>query len=292
MRQTINQAKTKAKPAIALLACFVVVVFAQDIDPEIPSSLFPPTITIEREDKIITAIKYGPDDKGAAIVCIPKDGDTEKITSTVYADELPYRVHITIDKNTIRAPIAVVQKQEKGDGHLEAFDGTVVPSPEDSSDCMPSITPKITPGSVIVTQGKTRLTGSKVVYDESNGLAIVSGPIEFKRPQENDELTGVSDNITVDVDNEKTFLEGNVTLSSHCRKSTADKVEYDDIKNVAYLEGKPAISKQLDASGNVVGELKGERIEYFLETNDVIVVVGDSVTGSVGKFDESASACK
>jgi lipopolysaccharide export system protein LptA len=257
------------------------------VDPEVPATPFPPTTTLERDDKVITAVKYGPDDAGLVINCGPKDDDLTKINRVVYYDLDPYLVHVTIDKNIIRAPIVVVAKKEGGDGQLEAYAGTAKRIEGDDAPCLPEVKPDPKPGTVFVDQGKTKLTGSRLDYTEETGIAVIQGPIVFERPQDKgDILRGTSDKITVDVDNEKTFLEGKVTLASKCRTSTADKVEYDDTKNLAVLFGKPAVSTSKDGKDVI----KGERLEYDLDTNDVVVTAsGDGVAGT---FDDEAPQCK
>jgi lipopolysaccharide export system protein LptA len=243
------------------------------VDPEIPFEEFPATTELNRKDKKIIAIKYGPNSKGLVIFCNPKDEDKDRQTRAVYLDESPYLIHITIDKNIVKAPIAFITKKEDGDGQLEAYAGTAVESKDDTV-CLPVVKPDPKPGTVFVEQGKTKLTGSRLDYSQETGIAIIAGPIIFERPQKNDKLTGTSEKITVDVDGEKTFLEGNVVLKSKCRNSSATKVEYNDKRNLAILFGKPAVSIQTDASGKQIGEVRGERIEYNLETNDVVVTFG------------------
>jgi lipopolysaccharide export system protein LptA len=245
------------------------------VDPEIPFEEFPATTELNRKDKKIIAIKYGPNSKGLVIFCNPKDEDKDRQTRAVYLDESPYLIHITIDKNIVKAPIAFITKKEDGDGQLEAYAGTAVESKDDTV-CLPVVKPDPKPGTVFVEQGKTKLTGSRLDYSQETGIAIIAGPIIFERPQKNDKLTGTSEKITVDVDGEKTFLEGNVVLKSKCRNSQATKVEYNDKRNLAILFGKPAISIQTDASGKQIGEVRGERIEYNLETNDVVVTFGQA----------------
>ena len=227
----------------------------------------------------------GPDDKGLAIICPPKDDDPDQLTQTVYYDVAPYFVHINVDKNLIKAPIAFVTAQDGGDGKIEAYAGTATES-KDEKACLPDLKPDPKPGTVLVEQGKTKLTGSRLEYDRTTGIAEVAGPIVFERPQQNDALKGTSDSIRIYVDDEKTVLEGNVTLTSKCRTSTAERVEYDDTKNRAILFGKPAVSKQVDGKG----EIQGTVISYNLETNDVIVT--ETYGGVSGKFDDTAEACR
>ena len=266
---------------------FGVYAFAQ-IDPEVPASDFPPTLTLIRNDKTIVAIKYGPDDKGLSIDCLPKNDDLERITRSVYLDETPYLVHVFVDKNVIKAPLVVAVKKENGDGQLEAYNGTAERQPDSNDLCLPIVKPDPKPNTVFVEQGKTKLTGSRLDYSQETGLAVIAGPITFERPQDSgDVLRGNSEKITVNVDEEKTFLEGKVILKSKCRESIADRVEYDDKKNRAILTGKPAKSTGADGS-----EVIGERLEYNLETNDVIVTSSDEANPVTGTFDDEAAPCK
>jgi lipopolysaccharide export system protein LptA len=280
----------KAKKSLSILLTVLVggVLFAQTIDPEKPASEFPPTATLVRKDKTIIAIKYSADGDGLFVICSPKDEDKEKITKFVIYDVKPYLVHITIDKNIIKAPLAFVRQKDGGDGELEAYNATANLLEADDAPCLPEIKPDPKPNTVFVTQGKTQLTGSRLDYSQETGLAVIAGPITFERPQDSgDVLRGNSEKITVNVDEEKTFLEGKVILKSKCRESSADRVEYDDKKNRAILEGKPARSTGADGS-----EVVGQRLEYNLETNDVIVTSSDEANPVTGTFDDEAAPCK
>ena len=115
------------------------VLFAQTVDPEVPVSPFPPTATLVRKDKTIIAIKYSADGDGLFVICSPKDEDKEKLTRFVIYDIKPYLVHITIDKNIIKAPIAFVRQKDGGDGELEAYNGTATLSEADDAPCLPEI---------------------------------------------------------------------------------------------------------------------------------------------------------
>ncbi len=243
---------------------------------------FTPKVIFERGDNLVIAKKYGPDDLGALLICTPEENDPKQITKSYFADVKPYFVHVFIDKNIIRAPLITATKEARGDGQLEAVNGTaVVKNPET---CEIEVKPDPKPNTVFVEQGKTKLSGSSLKYSQETGIGIIAGPITFERPQAaGSVLRGSSEKISVDVDNEKTFLEGNVKLESKCRSSIADRVEYDDRENRAILYGNPAISKRLDGSD----EIKADRLEYNLETNDVVL------EGSIsGVFDDDAKPCR
>ena len=275
---------------LLLLAGLAVSVSAQTApDTSKPAEEFPTTITVHRKDKTITAIRYGPNDAGLAVICAPPDSDPNAPTRSLLYDAPPYLVHVTISDNTILAPIATVLKQANGDGHLEAYKGTVKDAPDNPDACvLPTPTPDLQPASVQVLQGKTNLTGSKLTYDESDGLAVVDGPIVFNRPQAPvngvpDTLNGTSDRITINVDQSQTTLDGNVTLASRCRTSKAKRVLYDDKKNRAVLFGDPASS--VEKNGNRV---QGSELTYNLDTNDISI--NGAVTGSLNDTDGCAAA--
>jgi lipopolysaccharide export system protein LptA len=239
---------------------------------------FTPKVIFERGDNLVIAKKYGPDDQGAMLICAP---DENEITKTYFADIKPYFVHVFIDKNIIRAPLITATKESRGDGQLKAVNGIAKIIDPETCEIELTLDPK--PNTVFVEQGKTKLSGSSLEYSQETGIGIIAGPITFERPQAgNAVLRGSSEKIRVDVDNEKTFLEGNVKLDSKCRTSIADRVEYDDRENRAILFGNPAVSKRLDGSD----EIKADRLEYNLETNDVVLI------GAIeGVFDDEAKPC-
>lgn len=251
-----------------------------------------PTITLERKTKegeirTIRIVKTGPDEAGVAFICTPPDdapGDAP--TRVVYYDTSQGGVQMTVDKNVIVAPLAViVQKNgengDKGDGHVEMTAGTAADLPEIPEgaqdplvQCGVNLKPEVKPDTVNVTQGKTRLRGSKLVYDESDGVARISGPITFTR----DDLNGKSERIDVDVDKQTTTLIGNVELVDGNRVSKAERVDYDDTKNVAILYGtdeRPAESVTPRES------IKAKIIRYNLDTKEVVVS-----TNITGKFED------
>lgn len=255
---------------------------AQDANQPFTPEPFTPKVIFERGNNVVVAKKYGPDELGALLICQPEESDPKQVTRSFFADVKPYFVHVFIDKNIIRAPLITATKESRGDGQLKAVNGSAkILNPET---CEIELKPDPKPNTVFVEQGKTKLSGSSLIYSQESGIGVIAGPITFARPQAGGNiLRGSSEKITVDVDNEKTFLEGNVKLESKCRSSIADRVEYDDRENLAILYGNPAISKRLDGSD----EIKADRLEYNLETNDVVL------NGSIsGVFDDNAKPCR
>ena len=228
--------------------------------------------------RLITVVRTGQtDETGIFASCEALSGDPpDTPTVSVFSETGPGGVRVTIDKNLIVAPLAVVTQKEGGDGHIEVSSGTAryldaVPdgAKDRLSRCEVEATPKTLPDTVNVTQGKTRLKGSKLVYDDSDGVARIEGPITFSRQNKASTLTGGSSTIEVNVDDKTTTLVGNVTLKDGDRTSSAGRVVYDDAANVAILTGtpdSPARSVTPDQT------LTASVIRYNLDTGSVVAV--------------------
>ena len=201
-----------------------------------------------------------------------------------------------------RVPLAVVTQlppkegQEGSDGRVEASAGTarfLDEPPAGKTDrlsrCAVEATPKPSPDTVIVTQGRTELKGQKLVYDSSDGVARIDGPVTFKRSSDKDPLTGKSDRIEVSVDDEKTTLVGSVELKSDGgRTSRAARVEYDDTRNVARLYGTPEQPAESVKGGDT---LRAGVIVYDLDRNEVYAEKseGGTITGEFVDGEDSGA---
>lgn len=256
--------------------------------------------TEDGKERRILVIRTGTtDDTGIYTVCTPQDEDPEDAPNIgVFSESGPGGIRVVIDKNVIQVPLATVTQrpakegEEGSDGRVEASDGRarlLDEAPEGQTDrlarCGVEVTPRATPSTVKVTQGRTRLTGKSLVYDEADGKARIDGPIAFNRADQDDPLSGESAKIEIDVDTEATVLVGNVVLRSEGgRVSKAGRVEYDDEANTARLfatEEQPAESVQ---GGDVLRVTKGV-ILYDLEKNEVYADAGEGGTIS-GEFQD------
>jgi len=281
--------------------------------------------TKDGSKRLITVLRTGTSDaSGIFTACQPLEDDPPGTpTISVFSETGAGGIRVTIDKNVIVAPLAVVSQKEGGDGHIEVSAGTaryldaapVTPvaasvtaspaaaatpsgtTPALSTPVTATPTPANSPttdrltrceveakvstvqGSVNVTQGKTRLKGSKLVYDDSDGIARIDGPITFVRDGASpgsassssaaNSLTGSSASIEVNVDDQTTTLVGGVTLKNGARTSSAERVEYDDAANVAILRGSagsPAKTVTADQT------LTASVIRYNLDTGSVVAI--------------------
>lgn len=239
------------------------------------------------------------DSSGMFALCGPQEDEPQDAPTTAVFNERDQAfVTITIDKNKIEVPLAVVTQRNKpdgssGDGRVEASAGSarfLDDVPAGAKDrlerCAVEVKPAPKPDTVLVTQGKTRLKGKNLVYDESDGIARIDGPITFTRENDKDPLKGKSERIEVNVDEEKTLLVGNVVLeSAGGRISKAGRVEYDDAKNEARLYASAEAPAESVKGGDIL-RLSSGYIKYNLETNDVVVVKEGS--GNItGEFQDS-----
>jgi len=220
--------------------------------------------TLERKDKIIEILKTTADDKvGLVVICGVGDSEDSPTRLLFYVPS-PTVVQVPIEKNVITSALSEVLKKSGGDGNIEMSAGRASIG---ENDACATTEPAPTPGTLKVVQGKTKLSGSKLQYSETDGLARIDGPIVFNRTDDKNPISGSSEEIVVDVDNSVTKLVGSVSITSGKRVSKALEMEYDDAKNLAVLYGtceKPATS----AVGSEPG-LKAVRLIYHLDTNNV-----------------------
>lgn len=256
-----------------------------------------------KERRILVVRTGTSDDTGIYTICGPQDKDPEGTPNIgVFSETGAGGIRVTIDKNVIRVPLAIVTQkpapdgQDGSDGRVEASAGTaryLDTPPPGATDrlllCGVEAKPQPAPDTVLVTQGKTRLKGQKLVYDETDGIARIDGPITFNRDNDKDPLSGKSDRIEVNVDEEKTLLVGNVVLqSAGGRVSRAGRVEYDDTHNQARLYATPEAPAESVKGSDVLRVTSGS-ILYHLDTNDVYVVKDGSGNIS-GEFQDGESA--
>ncbi|GGR08317.1 hypothetical protein GCM10008957_21310 [Deinococcus ruber] len=233
--------------------------------------------------RLIRVVRTGTSDEtGIFVACQPLDDDPPGTpTVSVFSESGAGGVRVSIDKNVIVAPLAVVTQKEGGDGHIEVSAGSARflddvpkdaagnPKTDQLSRCEVEASPQATPDTVNVTQGKTRLKGSKLTYDDSDGVAYIDGPITFSRQNQDSTLTGSSAKIEVNVDDQTTTLVGSVTLKDGDRTSSAERVEYDDAGNVAILRGTPQNpATSVTADQRVTASV----IRYNLDTGSVVAL--------------------
>ncbi|WP_034408349.1 LptA/OstA family protein [Deinococcus murrayi] len=256
------------------------------------------------QERRIRIVRTGTSDEtGIFTICGPQEGEPEDAPNVaVFSESGPGGVQITIDQNVIQVPLAVVTQRpaaegEGSDGRIEASAGTarfLDEVPEGKTDrlsrCAVEVVSQPAPGTVLVTQGRTELKGQKLVYDETDGVARIDGPVTFTRPGDDGPLTGQSERIEVEVDTEKTVLIGAVVLNSpDGRVSRAARVEYDDRANLARLIGTAEQPAESTLRGDV---LRAGELLYDLQRNEVVARAprGGTITGEFQDGEEGEVA--
>lgn len=253
------------------------------------------------KERRILVIRTGvSDDTGVYTICGPRDEDPEGTPNLgIFSEQGAGGIRITIDKNVIRVPLAQVTQrpakdgEDGSDGQIEASAGTaklLETAPEGAKDqlslCGVEVKRAPAPDTVFVTQGKTQLKGQKLLYDDTDGIARIDGPITFDRANDREPLSGSSERIDVNVDEESTTLIGNVVLTSKGgRVSKAPRVEYDDTTNTARLYGTPEQPASSVKGTDVISLTQGY-ILYDLDTNNVVART-DAEGNITGEFQDS-----
>lgn len=139
--------------------------------------------------------------------------------------------------------------------------------------CLASTEPA-DPARVTLEQGRTTATGARFFLDRQTDVATMDGPVTLRRtPQgEGDPVDADATALEYNLSTGRASLTGDVEVRSGGRESSADRLELDEEAGVATLYGSPAVSRE----GEDV--VRGERLIYDLETNDVVVEGGVEAT--------------
>ena len=125
-----------------------------------------------------------------------------------------------------------------------------------------------------LTQGRTTIDGARFFLDRGTDVATMDGPVTLLRAPEGagEPVEADAAALTYDLEAGRSTLTGNVQVRSGERVSSADRLELDEEKGVAILDGSPAVSRE------GADEVRGTRLIYDLETNDVVVEGGVEAT--------------
>ncbi len=210
----------------------------------------------------------------------PKAGSSEGIEAeTSLAPEEGVNAELDLElalavtsESSLESDVETQSEEVEGEEErLEMFGGTL--DFTDSTRCPENIQ-ESTAADVTVEEGRSTITGSKFSYDNATGIGNMVGPVNLERRAAGDSpaLSGNSDNMEFNVDEDLTILQGNVTVESDGRVSEADTVEFDEQASLALLFGNPAKSTK---DNDVV---QGNIITYYLDSNDVVVDKGIQAT--------------
>lgn len=190
------------------------------------------------------------------------------LSRSLFADPPPFRVQISFgeDAKAYGSIARVEQVREVND--FVFMTGGTAKYLEDEDRLELNLKPE--PKSVELQQGKSTVFGSRLDYDNESGEADVKGPIALSRKSDKP-LTGASDRMVYNVDDEILRLFGAVKLEQDGRTTTADSAIVREKDRLAFLFGskdKPVRSVNKD------GFVEGTKLQYNLDTSDVVVLEG------------------
>jgi lipopolysaccharide export system protein LptA len=243
-------------------------------------------LTIKRKDRNIIVSQTASGAEGGKQFLNAKECDEKDrslLSSTFFAPD-PYLIETQVNEATLTSRIAASRQPpnkkdadgntiEKGNDKaiLELYGGTLE-FPDERSGCPKNIK-RSDQADVTLKQGRTTVTGLNFLYDNNKGIGNMKGPITLDRVAEGDSpaLNATSDTMQINVDDNKTFLEGNVKVTSEDRVSEAATLEYNEDDGLAILRGdKEKGIPAKSTKGNDVTQ--GDIIIYYLDTNDVKIL--------------------
>lgn len=226
---------------------------------------------LTRPGRVITVQQFAPQAEGGQFRTNVPNCEAGVRVSTVYAPR-PYAVVTQVAGTSIVSAVVLAQRPEGEDAAetLTMFAGSVS---VDDSFCPVDVSRSGEP-EVFILQGHTRIIGTELSYDNGSGLADLTGPVRLLRePGEGaPSITASAETLSFDTATDLSTLSGNVVVSSETRTSYADSLILDEEAGVATLVGDPA--RSVDGSN----EIRGQRLLYFLDSDDVIVEGGVSGT--------------
>ena len=251
-------------------------------------------LLLERATSTIEIVNEGRSDQGARSIldlagCVPGE---DVRSNFFYAPEGGVTARIVGEDESgeptvVEAPLVIVRRPEtpddgegpSGEGPSSEGDADVeTPADEESLEALdaevrfgrpPCLEQVTTPAEPRVTlrQGRSTATGSRFFLDRGTDAADLEGPVTLVRTPEGDGPTveAQASSLRFDLDAGRSTLTGDVRVTAGDRTSEANALELDEEAGVAILTGDPAVSRLGE------DEVRGSRLLYDLETNDVVV---------------------
>lgn len=244
-------------------------------------------LQLSRSDARIEIVNAGLASDGARSILDLGGCQVDATLSSFFFYAPAAEVVTTIDpvdasRTVVTARLVTVLRPERdedtGDGEDVNEDETIVAQDATATFGRPPCAQDVVdavPPTVRLTQGRTDVVGTSFRLEGGADEATLAGPIRLVRAPDGDaaEVRASADTLRFDVDAGRSTLVGNVVVEAEDRVSRADSLELDEDAGVAVLVGSPAVSTKGD------DEVRGERLIYDLDTNDV--VIEGSVSGTI-----------
>jgi lipopolysaccharide export system protein LptA len=242
-----------------------------------------PKLTIKRKERTIVVSQTASSAEGGRQPLNAKgcdDKDKDLIYNTFFAPD-PYFIETQVNDALLTSRIALSKqppnkRNEAGDvierggdkSVLELFGGSLE-FPDERSGCPKNIE-RAEQAEVTLKEGRTTVKGVTFRYLNETGIGTMKGPITLDRVAEGDSpaLNATSESLETNVDEDKTYLTGNVKVTSEDRVSEAATLEYNEESGLAILRGNEETPAKSTKGSDV---LQGDVIIYYLDTNDVVV---------------------
>ena len=256
--------RTPALPRRAALAALVVALVAAGTVLAQTSTTF----TIKSDDAELVVTNLGLAADGARTIGNNRNCSEGERTTIVYAPA-PGTVETRVEDAVLTSRLAVITTPD--DAEASAGEETLELTGDGVTFSRPGcIDERSSAGgpTVRLVQGKTSVTGTRFFLDREADTGEMSGPIALERDADGggEPLRATADAMEFAVGAQRATLTGNVSVVSEDRTTTGERLELDEEAGTAILTGNPARS--------VKGEdvLSGNRLLYYLDSNDVVVL--------------------
>lgn len=235
--------------------------------------------TLERKDATLVLTLKAPAAAGGRFIINNRNCEEGVRTTLLYGPDPGYVLTQVDESTSLRSNVALIRSPVAGatassdttapsgeDQTLELYDGTVT---IDRPGCIASAERASEPG-VRLEQGRTTVLGTRFYLDRGADTGAMDGPIRLDRAPDGGAsgLQATADGMVLGLSDKHATLQGNVSVTSGERVTTADSLELDEGAGLAVLTGQPARSTK----GSDV--LEGSRLLYYLDSNDVVVLGG------------------
>lgn len=264
-------------------------------------------LVLERSDATIEIVNAGRADQGARSIldlagCVPGEdvrsnlfyAPVERVTTRIDDQSQENEAGEAAEPTFVEAPLVIVQRPERSAGD-DAAEGDDAPSDPGDDETLEALDATATfgrppcleqvdiadPPTVRLRQGRSDVVGARFFLDRGSDVATMDGPVSLTRAPQGDgpSVQAQAETLRFDLGSGDSTLVGGVRVTAGDRVSEADELELDDGAGIAILRGDPAVSR--------VGrdEVRGRRLIYDLEMNDVVVEGDVSASFEIGDDD-------
>ncbi|NTY00559.1 LptA/OstA family protein [Deinococcus sp. JMULE3] len=128
-------------------------------------------------------------------------------------------------------------------------------------------------GNVKVVRGRLTATGNALVYSEATGQGVLNGSASATftpDKTDGDTVTIKAAQMSLDVDNDRSTSTGGVTLSNGVQNGKADKLVFDEQRELALLTGSPSLTRAAKANQKEL-IITGQEVRALTKTKTLYV---------------------